>query len=133
MGSVAAIALTAPALAAPDRYEQGSCVSASSAQCIQDQMLQDGNRVSDKGTNPSLNTAPGTVGTGAINNTSISGSSGDDDEVGEEIGEEANEVGSGIANTADEAGDEIGDAADEAGDAIGEAADEAGDAIDDAF
>ena len=133
MGSVAAIALAMPALAEPDRFEQGNCAGASSAQCIQTQMMEDGNRVSEKEANPALNTAPGTVGTGTINNTGISGSTGDDDEVDDEVGEEANEIGEGVSNTADEAGEEIGDAADEVGDEVGDAADEAGDAIDDAF
>ena len=133
MGSVAAIALAMPALAEPDRFEQGNCAGASSAQCIQSQMMEDGNRVSEEEASPSLNTAPGTVGTGTINNTGITSSTGDDDDVGDEIGEEANEIGERVSNTADEAGDEIGDAADEVGDEVGEAADEAGDAIDDAF
>jgi len=121
MGSVAAIALAVPALAEPDRFEQGSCASASSAQCIQNQMMEDGNRISDKQAGRSLNTAPGTVGTGTISNTGITGSAGDDEEVGDAIGEEANEIGEGAANAADEAGDEIGEAADEIGDAIDDA------------
>ena len=46
MGSVAAIALATPALALPDRYEQGYSCTGQGALCTQEQMrLEDGNRV----------------------------------------------------------------------------------------
>ena len=50
MGSVAAIALATPALALPDRYEQGYSCTGQGALCTQEQMrLEDGNRFDEKG------------------------------------------------------------------------------------
>ena len=55
MGSVAAIALATPALALPDRYEQGYSCTGQGALCTQEQMrLEDGNRFDEKG-NSALN------------------------------------------------------------------------------
>jgi hypothetical protein len=125
MGSVAAVALTMPALALPDRYEQGYSCTGQGAQCTQEQMrLEDGNRFDEKGSSAAIN------GEGSAIDQSRDGQSqsaaretGEDDTFGDEVGESAE-------NTADEAGDEIDEAADEAGDEIDDAADEVGDAFD---
>ena len=116
MGSVAAIALATPALALPDRYEQGYSCTGQGALCTQEQMrLEDGNRFDEKA---------------RIDQSSPDGAQAaaradadSDDSFGDEVGESAE-------NTADEAGDEISEAADEAGDEIDNAADEAGDELD---
>jgi hypothetical protein len=111
MGSVAAIALATPALALPDRYEQGYSCTGQGALCTQEQMrLEDGNRSSEKG---------------RIDQSSADRSQAD-------TGSNSDEFGENAENTADEAGDEINEAADEAGDEIGNAADEAGDELDEA-
>ena len=117
LGSVAAAALAVPALALPDRYEQGYSCTGMDPLCMQSQLRQeDGNRMDEKA--GGLNADRSTGATTAA----LSGGGDSDNELGDEIGD-----------TADEAGDEISNAADEAGDAIGEAADDVGDAIGDAF
>ena len=118
MGSVAAIALATPALALPDRYEQGYSCTGQGALCTQEQLrLEDGNRFDEKGN--ALNTDSQGFGQSG----SQSAARSDNDDFGGEPGDE-------IENTADEAGDEIDEAADEAGDEIDNAADEAGDELD---
>ena len=118
MGSVAAIALATPALALPDRYEQGYSCTGQGAICTQEQMrLEDGNRFDEKGS-AAINSENGSGLSSQAANRSDS-----DDSFGDEVGESAE-------NTADEAGDEISEAADEAGDEIDNAADEAGDELD---
>ena len=118
MGSVAAIALATPAMALPDRYEQGYSCTGQGAQCIQEQMrLDDGNRSSEKGIDQSNSGGQAAARSDSDNS---------DDSFGDEVGERAE-------NAADEAGDEISEGADEAGDAIDNAADEVGDEIGDAF
>lgn len=142
MGSVAAIALATPALALPDRYEQGYSCTGMGAVCTQEQLrLDDGNRFDEKGRSTSIgegNTIDPTDAdrsTQAAARASTDGfadSAGDDgfgDEVGDEIENTADEAGDEISEEADEAGDEIENAADEAGDEL----DEAGDDIEDAF
>lgn len=117
MGSVAAIALATPALALPDRYEQGYSCTGQGVICTQEQMrLEDGNRFDERGR--------------AIDQSNMDrsqaarpDSTDDDTSFGDELGDSAE-------NTADEAGDEISEAADEAGDEIDNAADEAGDELD---
>jgi hypothetical protein len=122
MGSVAAVALATPAIAGPDRYEQGYSCTGRGALCTQQEMrLDDGNRSDEKAGNPSFGEQDRvSESQNASNADSSDGNFGD--EAADEVGE-----------TADEAGDAISNAADEAGDEIGEAADEVGDAIDDAF
>lgn len=121
MGSVAAIALATPALALPDRYEQGYSCTGQGALCTQEQMrLEDGNRFDEKG-NSALNSD--NQGFGQNSNGSQAAARSDNDDFGGEPGDE-------VENTADEAGDEIDEAADEAGDEIDNAADEAGDELD---
>jgi hypothetical protein len=123
MGSVAAIALATPALALPDRYEQGYSCTGQGALCTQEQMrLEDGNRFDEKG-NTAVNSENQGFGQTSSEDRSQAAARSDDDFGG---------VPSEIENTADEAGDEIDDAADEAGDEIENTADEAGDEIDDA-
>jgi hypothetical protein len=119
MGSVAAIALATPALALPDRYEQG--YNCSGALCPQQQFREDGNRFDEKANDAAINDENGS---GASNQAATRDNDGDDN-----FGDEA---GDAVENTADEAGDEISEAADEAGDAIDNAADEAGDELDEA-
>jgi hypothetical protein len=129
MGSVAAIALATPALALPDRYEQGYSCTGQGAICTQEQMrLDDGNRFDEKAR------ASGVGGgqSGVDESQSASRADSNDgfaDEAGDEIENTADEAGDEISGAADEAGDEIENAADEAGDEL----DEVGDAIDDAF
>jgi hypothetical protein len=116
MGSVAAIALATPALALPDRYEQGYSCTGQGALCTQEQVrLEDGNRVDEKGRIDQSNSDRSQAAERA------------DADNGDNFGDE---VGASAENTADEAGDEISEAADEAGDEIDNAADEAGDEID---
>ena len=116
MGSVAAIALATPALALPDRYEQGYSCTGQGALCTQEQMrLEDGNRFSEKAR---IDQSSSDRSQAAARADADSG-----DSFGDEVGESAE-------NTADEAGDEIDEAADEAGDEIDNAADEAGDELD---
>ena len=118
MGSVAAIALATPALALPDRYEQGYSCTGQGALCTQEQMrLEDGNRFDEKGGSAAINSENGSV------SSQEAARDNNDDNFGDEFGESAE-------NTADEAGDEISEAADETGDAIDNAADEAGDELD---
>ena len=118
MGSVAAIALATPALALPDRYEQGYSCTGQGALCTQEQLrLEDGNRFDEKGN------ALNTDGQGFGQAGSQSAARSDNDDFG---GEPVDEV----ENAADEAGDEIDEAADEAGDEIESTADEAGDELD---
>jgi hypothetical protein len=115
MGSVAAVALATPALALPDRYEQGySCTGLSGVECQQlETRLEDGNRGDEK-------ERSGTATADAGDSVGGIGGAGDDDsEIGGEVGALANEAG----DAAEEAGAEIGEAADEAGDAIGDAFD----------
>ncbi len=123
IGSVAAIALATPALALPDRYEQGYSCTGRGAICTQQQLrLEDGNRFDEKSRETSAAINGGQNGV----ETQSAARADSNDGFGDEAGDQ-------IENTADEAGDEISEAADEAGDAIENAADEAGDAIDDAF
>jgi len=118
MGSVAAIALATPALALPDRYEQGYSCTGQGALCTQEQMrLEDGNRFSEK-TRIDQSSSDRSQAAARADADADSG-----DSFGDEVGESAE-------NTADEAGDEINEAADEAGDEIDNAADEAGDELD---
>ena len=137
MTSVAVAALASPAFAGPDRYEQGtSCIGMSGAECVQQEMrLEDGNRASEKPGDSQIESGAtaSTGSTSATDGTAFSASSGDDDDLGDEVGDEADEFGDEVSDTADEAGDEIADTADEAGDEISDAADEAGDAISSAF
>jgi hypothetical protein len=118
MGSVAAIALATPALALPDRYEQGYSCTGQGALCTQEQMrLDDGNRASERGIDQS------TADRSQADASSDSGEFGDSaentaDEAGDEINEAADEAGDEIGNTADEAGDELDEAGDEIGDAF---------------
>jgi hypothetical protein len=122
MGSVAAIALATPALALPDRYEQGYSCTGQGAICTQEQMrLDDGNRFDEKGPGAALNGESDAIDQSDSGRSQAAARS-DDDNFGDEFGDSAE-------NTADEAGDEISDAADEAGDEIENAADEAGDEI----
>ena len=115
MGSVAAVALAMPALALPDRYEQGYSCIGQGALCTQEQMrLEDGNRFSEKARIDQSNSDRSQAAARAEDSG---------DSFGDEVGESAE-------NTADEAGDEIDEAADEAGDEIDNAADEAGDELD---
>jgi hypothetical protein len=123
MGSVAAIALATPALALPDRYEQGYSCTGRGAICTQQQLRQeDGNRFDEK----SNERAAAISGRNGSDETQSAARTDSNDSF-------ADEAGDAIEHTANEAGDEISDAADEAGDAIDNAADEAGDAIDSAF
>jgi len=122
MGSVAAIALATPALALPDRYEQGYSCTGRGPICTQQQLrMDDGNRFDEKGR-----------ATSAING----GLSGADESQSAARADSndsfADDAGDEIENTSDEAGDEISDEADEAGDEIENAADEAGDEFDEA-
>lgn len=120
MGSVAAIALATPALALPDRYEQGYSCTGRGAMCTQQQLrLDDGNRFDERSNEASATT-------GGQDETQSAARSDSNDSFGDEAGDQ-------IENTADEAGDEISEEADEAGDAIENAADEAGDEIEDVF
>ncbi len=119
MGSVAAIALATPALALPDRYEQG--YSCAGVLCTQQQLRgDDGNRFDEKSNGAAINNE---------NSGGVSNQAADRDNSDDNFGDEA---GDAVENTADEAGDEISEAADEAGDAIDNAADEAGDELDEA-
>jgi hypothetical protein len=117
MGSVAAIALATPALALPDRYEQGYSCTGQGPICTQEQMrLEDGNRFDERGNvidQSNVDRAQATR----------TDSTDDDDNFGAELGKSAE-------NNADDAGDEISEAADEVGDEIDNAADEAGDELD---
>jgi hypothetical protein len=127
MGSVGAIALATPALALPDRYEQGYSCTGQGALCTQEQMrLEDGNRFDEKG----RVTDQSNIDRSQATRTD----STDDDSFGGELGESAennaDEAGDEINEAADEAGDEIENSADEAGDEIEEAGDEIGDAFD---
>ena len=127
MGSVSAIALATPALALPDRYEQGYSCTGQGALCTQEQMrLEDGNRADEKGIDQ-LNSNRGQAAARADSNDNSGDSFGD--EVGESAENTADEAGDEISEAADEAGDEIDNAADEAGDEL----DEVGDEIDDVF
>lgn len=132
MGSVAAIALATPALALPDRYEQGYSCTGHGALCTQQQLREDGNRFDEKSSGAAIDS-----GNGSDASSQAANRDSDDDNFGDEVGESAektaDEAGDEISEAADEAGDAIDNAADEAGDEIGDAADEAGDAIDDAF
>jgi hypothetical protein len=122
MGSVAAVALATPALALPDRYEQGYSCTGQGVLCTQEQMREeDGNRFDEKG-NTAVNSE--NQGFGQTSSERSQAAARSDDDFGDEPGE--------VENTADEAGDEIDEAADEAGDEIENTADEAGDEIDDA-
>jgi hypothetical protein len=122
MSSMAVAALTTPAFAGPDRFDQGySCMAGT--ECVQHQMrLEDGNRASERpgGDIESTGTAGGSI-------TAARAVHSDSDDFGDEVGDEANdltsEAGEGFSNAADEAGDEISEAADEAGDAISDAFD----------
>jgi hypothetical protein len=128
MGSVAAVALATPALALPDRYEQGYSCTGQGAICTQEQMrLEDGNRFDEKGT-AALNSD--NQGFGQSEGSQTAARSSNDDFGGNEIENTADEAGDEIDEAADEAGDEIENAADEAGDEIDDAADEIGDAFD---
>jgi len=121
MGSVAAIALATPALALPDRYEQGYSCTGRGAMCTQQQLQQDdGNRFDEKGSNVSA------ARSGQDTDQTQSAARADSNDGF------ADEAGDEVENTADEAGDEISGAADEAGDAVENAADEAGDELDEA-
>jgi hypothetical protein len=123
MGSVAAIALATPALALPDRYEQGYSCTGQGAICTQEQMrLDDGNRFDEKGRSAAINGESDAIDQSDFNRSQAAARANDDDNFGDEFGDSAE-------NTADEAGDDISDAADEAGDEIENAADEAGDEI----
>jgi hypothetical protein len=130
MGSVAAIALATPALALPDRYEQGYSCTGQGAICTQEQMrLEDGNRFDEKGS--ALNSD--TQGFGQSDGSQSAARRDNDDfggEPGDEVENAADEAGDEIDEAADEAGDEIENTADEAGDEIEEAGDEIGDAFD---
>jgi hypothetical protein len=118
MGSVAAIALATPALALPDRYEQGYSCTGQGALCTQEQMrLEDGNRSSESGRIDQADRSQADAGSNS-------------DEFGDNAENTADEAGDEINEAADEAGDEIGNAADEAGDELDEAGDEIGDAFD---
>jgi hypothetical protein len=144
MTSVAVAALASPAFAGPDRFDQGSsCIGMSGAECVQAQMrLEDGNRAAER-PGPAVDSGDATASTGAISGTSATASgtsatafgarSADDEDLGDEVGDEAEEIGDEVSDTADEVGDEVGDTADEAGDDIADAADEAGDAISSPF
>ena len=129
MGSVAAIALATPALALPDRYEQGYSCTGQGALCTQEQLrLDDGNRFDEKSRASTVGGGHG----GADETQSAARADSNDsfaDEAGDEIESTADEAGDEISESADEAGDEIENAADEAGDEL----DEAGDEIEDAF
>jgi hypothetical protein len=121
MGSVAAIALATPALALPDRYEQGYSCTGQGALCTQEQMrLEDGNRFDEKGSS-AVNS--NNQGFGQSDGSQSAARANSNDSFGDDPGDE-------IENTADEAGDEIDEAADEAGDEIENTADEAGDELD---
>ena len=121
MGSVAAVALATPALALPDRYEQGYSCTGQGALCTQQQMrLDDGNRFDEKGTS-ALNGDNQGFGQSSTDRPQAAARATSDDDFGD--------AGNEIENTADEAGDEIDAAADEAGDEIENTADEAGDEI----
>lgn len=125
MSSVAIAAMAAPAFALPDRYEPDYRCVGTGPLCVQESLrTEDGNRGDEKSSNVASD-----EGLGAA----TAARSGDDDDIGDEIGATADEAGDEISEAADEAGDEISAAADEAGDEISEAADEAGDEIGDAF
>lgn len=127
MGSVAAVALATPALALPDRYEQGYSCTGQGAICTQEQMrLEDGNRFDERG-NTAINSDNQGFGQNAGESQAAARASSDDDfggEPGDEVENTVDEAGDEIESTADEAGDEIENAADEAGDEIDDAADE---------
>ena len=135
VGTVAAAALAAPALAAPDRLEQSSACDAMAAgarfECMQQLRTDDPHRASDSTTNA----APVGDVSGSAVSSGINGSSGvaASRTIGVGSGEDNSNSRSSIGDAADEAGESIGEAADEAGDAIGNAADEVGDEIGDAF
>lgn len=129
MGSVAAVALATPALALPDRYEQGYSCTGQGAQCTQEQMrLEDGNRFDEKERDSTVSTEVDGFGQSApdtSSDTQAAARASSNDTFGDLPDDEAE-------NTAEEAGDEISDAADEAGDEIENTADEAGDEISEA-
>jgi hypothetical protein len=140
MTSVAVAALASPAFAGPDRFDQGaSCIGMSGAECVQAQMrLEDGNRAAEKPAGAAVGSGDATASTGAIGGTGATAfgarsAAADDEDLGDEVGDEAEEIGDEVSDTAEEVGDEVGDTADEAGDDIADAADEAGDAISSAF
>jgi gas vesicle protein len=133
MGSVAAIALTAPALAFPDRYEGNyECMGGATA-CTQSLRLEDGNRGDEQPGGRDLESAAHSGSGCDSGDDSLADEAGDTvDEAGDEISAAADEAGDEIEGAADEAGDEIGDVADEAGNEIDETADEAGEVADEA-
>lgn len=131
MGSVAAIALATPALALPDRYEQGYSCTGQGALCTQEQMrLDDGNRFDERG-NVAVDSENQGFGQQNLGESQAAARARSGDNFGEPLGDDDDdEVGDEIENTADEAGDEISNAADEAGDEISDAANEVGDFLD---
>jgi hypothetical protein len=137
MGSVTAIALATPALALPDRYEQGYGCTGRGAMCMQQQLrLEDGNRFDEKGRSTAISEGNGFGSSDAERTQAAAraGDTGDDDSLADEAGDEieatADEAGDEISDVADDAGDEIENAADEAGDEISDVADDVGDAFD---
>ena len=130
MGSVAAIALATPALALPDRYEQGYSCTGRGAMCTQQQLRQDdGNQFDEKSHETSAAVNGGQNGDETQSAARADSNDGFADEAGDQVENTADEAGDEISEAADETGDAIDNAADEAGDEL----DEAGDAIDDAF
>jgi hypothetical protein len=128
MGSVAAVAFATPALALPDRYEQGYSCTGQGAQCTQEQLrLEDGNRFDEKG-NTAVSSENQGFGQSSGDQSQAAARTRSDDDFGgqpaDEVESAADEAGDEIESTADEAGDEIENAADEAGDEIDDAADE---------
>jgi len=105
MGSVAMAALATPALAGPDRYDQGYSCTGQAAECIQQEMrLEDGNRFDNKSPEATaINSDEGAIGEAQ---TAASADDTDDDD----------NFGAAVDDAADEAGDEISDAANEVGD-----------------